>query len=173
MTGLWVALAALVVVAVFGVYRKITDGRARAAKKAENVLDAEQLGAPLGSKATFVQFSSKVCAPCVATNKMLTGVCAKNAGVTHVEIDGEDRLDLVRSLGVSRTPTVFLLDALGDIRFRFVGPSKKLEILEALASLDEVPEPAAVTGRRHARQPQVIRGELAGNGVGGAEFEAA
>ncbi len=34
-------------------------------------------------------------------------------GVTHVEIDAEARLDLVRALEILKTPTVLVLDADG------------------------------------------------------------
>lgn len=135
MTGLWVAIAAVVVVAAFGGYRKLTDGKARQASTGEPTLGQAQLGTPLGSTATFVQFSSKVCAPCVATGRLLSGLTAQRDDVKHVEIDGEERLDLVREFGVSRTPTVLLLDPEGEIRYRFVGPSRKAEFIDALAEL--------------------------------------
>ena len=37
-------------------------------------------------------------------------------GVSHVEIDAEDQLDLVRELGILKTPTVLVLDAAGRDR---------------------------------------------------------
>ncbi len=82
-----------------------------------------------------MQFSSKVCAPCVATGRLLSGLTAQRDDVNHVEIDGEERLDLVREFGINRTPTVFLLDPDGAIRYRFVGPSRKAEFVDALAEL--------------------------------------
>ena len=125
MTGLWVAIGAVAVVLAFGGYRKLTDGRAREAALDEPTLGPTELGTPLGSTATFVQFSSKVCAPCVATGRLLSGLTAQRDDVNHVE----------REFGINRTPTVFLLDPDGAIRYRFVGPSRKAEFVDALAEL--------------------------------------
>lgn len=136
MTGLWIVLAATVVALAFGGYRKLTDGRAKAvAVDAEPRLDAVRLGAGLGSEATFVQFSSSVCAPCRATRKLLTEVAAARPTVSHIDIDAERRLDLVEEFGVTRTPTVLLLDAAGAVRHRIVGATRRPDILDALDQL--------------------------------------
>lgn len=67
-------------------------------------LDAAELGAELGERATLVQFSSAFCQPCRATRRTLTEVAAMVDGVAHVEIDAESRLELVRALDIARTP---------------------------------------------------------------------
>lgn len=82
------------------------DGRTTA-----GTLDAAQLGAELGDRATLVQFSTAFCQPCRATRRTLAEVAGMVEGVAHVEIDAEAHLTLVRSLGISRTPTVLVLDA--------------------------------------------------------------
>lgn len=79
------------------------------------------LGAELGSRATFVQFSSAFCQPCRATRATLAHLAAQEAGVVHVEIDAESRLDLVRRAGVLRTPTTFVLDGSGRVVGRATG----------------------------------------------------
>ncbi|MFT3971607.1 MAG: thioredoxin family protein [Micropruina sp.] len=136
MTGLWIVLAATVVALAFGGYRKLTDGRAKAVVvDVEPRLDAVRLGAGLGSEATFVQFSSSVCAPCRATHKLLTEVAATRPTVTHIDIDAECRLDLVEEFGVTRTPTVLLLDAAGAVRHRIVGAARRPDVLDALDQL--------------------------------------
>jgi hypothetical protein len=53
-------------------------------------------------------------------------------GVAHVEIDAESHLDLVRSLGVMRTPTVLVTDAEGRIVKRASGQPRKPEVIAAL-----------------------------------------
>ena len=53
-------------------------------------------------------------------------------GVTHVELDVADRVDLVRALDVRRTPTTFLLGPDGRIASRASGPPRKDEVLAAL-----------------------------------------
>ncbi|MEU1265756.1 TlpA family protein disulfide reductase [Streptomyces cellulosae] len=95
---------------------------------------AAQLGADLGERATLVQFSSAFCAPCRATRRVLSEVAAMVPGVTHVEIDAEARLDLVRRLGVERTPTVLVLDADGRVVRRAAGQPRKADVIAALGA---------------------------------------
>ena len=53
-------------------------------------------------------------------------------GVTHVEIDAESRLDLVRRLDVRRTPTTFVLGPDGQITHRASGQLRKADVFGAL-----------------------------------------
>lgn len=135
MTGVWIALAAVVLALAFGGYRTLTDGRTRTVRTAP-ALDEATLGAPLGRQATFVQFSSTVCAPCRATHRVLSEVVAGTEGVRHIDLNAETRLDLVAEFGITRTPTVLLLDADGVIRNRIVGAARKSEVVNALQQVD-------------------------------------
>ncbi len=94
-----------------------------------------QLGAPLGSKATLVQFSTAFCAPCRATRRILTEVAGMIDGVAHVEIDAESRMDLVRSFDVRRTPTVFVLGPDGRIARRASGQPTKADVIAAIGEV--------------------------------------
>ncbi|RNL84463.1 TlpA family protein disulfide reductase [Halostreptopolyspora alba] len=85
-----------------------------------------------GERATLVQFSSAFCQPCRATRRILSDVGAMVDGVTHVEIDAESHLDLVRWLNISRTPTVLVLDADGRIVRRASGQPRKADVIAAL-----------------------------------------
>ena len=96
-------------------------------------LTGTELGQPLGSRATLLQFSSSFCAPCRAARQLLADVAARDTGVTHVEIDVADRLDLVRLLDVRRTPTVFVLGARGQITRRASGLPRRDDVLAAVA----------------------------------------
>ncbi|MHC5260961.1 TlpA family protein disulfide reductase [Streptomyces sp. UC4497] len=98
----------------------------------EQTWDAEQLGEELGERATLVQFSSAFCAPCRATRRVLDEVAAMVPGVSHVEIDAEARLDLVRDVGVLKTPTVLVLDARGREVRRAAGQPRKADVIAAL-----------------------------------------
>ncbi|GAA5061563.1 thioredoxin family protein [Streptomyces sp. SID10815] len=98
----------------------------------EGRLDAARLGAELGERATLVQFSSAFCAPCRATRRILGEVAAMVPGVAHVEIDAEDRLGLVRELGVLKTPTVLVLDAAGRVVRRAAGQPRRADVIAAL-----------------------------------------
>ncbi|EPD62856.1 hypothetical protein HMPREF1211_03720 [Streptomyces sp. HGB0020] len=91
-----------------------------------------ELGGELGERATLVQFSSAFCAPCRATRRVLTEVAGLVPGVTHVEIDAEDHLDLVRALDILKTPTVLVLDADGRVVRRATGQPRKADVIAAL-----------------------------------------
>lgn len=101
-------------------------------RQGEAALGAAKLGEALGERATLVQFSSAFCAPCRATRRVLGEVAEMVPGVAHVEIDAEDRLDLVRELGVLKTPTVLVLDAAGHIVRRASGQPRKADVIAAL-----------------------------------------
>ncbi|MFF9401535.1 TlpA family protein disulfide reductase [Streptomyces sp. NPDC014744] len=97
-----------------------------------SALDAARLGAELGKRATLVQFSTAFCQPCRATRRVLAEVARMVDGVAHVEVDAEARLALVRELGITRTPTVLVLDAGGRIVRRAVGQPRTVDVVAAL-----------------------------------------
>lgn len=92
------------------------------------------LGAEPGEKATLLQFSSAFCAPCRATRRVLAQVSDLVPGVTHVEVDAEQHLDVVRRLGILKTPTTLVLDATGREVRRATGQPTAAHVLEALPS---------------------------------------
>ncbi|MEU4572135.1 TlpA family protein disulfide reductase [Nonomuraea sp. ATR24] len=97
-------------------------------------MNETELGAALGERATLVQFSTAFCQPCRATRRVLSDVSALVPGVAHVEIDAESRLDLVRRIGVTATPTVLVLDSAGKVVKKAAGQPRKADVLHALAS---------------------------------------
>jgi len=98
-------------------------------------LTSADLRAALGSRATLVQFSSAFCAPCRATRRILSDVAAMVDGVSHVEVDAESNLDLVRRLDVRRTPTTFVLGPGGEITHRASGQPRKADVIAALGAV--------------------------------------
>lgn len=135
MTGLVVVLVVLVAATLFGVWRTRRDGAVRPVPEAAGeppVLNLEELDGRLGARATLVQFSSAFCQPCRAVRGTLAHVAASVEGVEHVEIDAESRLDLVRRLKVSRTPTTFILDGDGRVISRATGVLRLNEVRDAL-----------------------------------------
>ena len=132
-TGAWILLASLALVVAFGLWRAYADGRFRGthpvsgadspvAPAVEPLLGQDQLG----ERATLLQFSSAFCAPCRATRRVLADVAAVVAGVAHVEID------LVRRVGVLRTPTTLVLDRRGHEVTRASGAPSKEQVLSTL-----------------------------------------
>jgi thiol-disulfide isomerase/thioredoxin len=113
------------------------DGRVRAVEIA-GALTPEVLGAARGQHATFVQFSTPMCAKCPGTRALLLAVAAERDHVAHVEIDASERLDLARELGIMRTPTTLVLDSDGIVVARMDGAMTAAQAREAL---DAVPPP--------------------------------
>ena len=153
-TGFAVLLGALALALIAGAGWKLTYGRMRKVhipditnepaaagasaadppgqQAAGNVLSPDQLGQPLGERATLLQFSSAFCAPCRATRRILADVAGMTEGVAHIEVDAESRLDLVRQLNVLRTPTVLVLAADGSIVRRASGQPRKPDVIAAI-----------------------------------------
>jgi len=133
MTGLVVLIVALVVAA--GVAWSFTslNGRFRD-RFGSDVLTADDLGRPLGERATLLHFSSAFCSPCRATRTLLVDVADRVDGVAVVEIDAESHLELVRRLDVMRTPTVLVLDPRGAVVRRASGLPRREQVFAALAA---------------------------------------
>jgi thiol-disulfide isomerase/thioredoxin len=147
-TGAWVVVVAVAVAIGFGLYRATMDGRFRGTHKirhaepdpvtapaADSVLAGTQWATGLGERATLLQFSSAFCAPCRTTRHVLADVAARNEGVTHLEVDAEHHLDLVRRLGIMRTPTTLVLDSAGRELTRASGAPRREQVEAALAAV--------------------------------------
>ena len=163
MTGVWVLIGVLLLATAFGLWFQRANGRVRDAQRsapagavagvamagtddppaeiepdepsAETAALATVLAGRLGEKATMVQFSSAFCQPCRATRRILEEVAVIVPGVSHVEIDAEEHLDLVRLLDIRRTPTVLFLDSSGVIRKHASGQPRKPDVIAALGEL--------------------------------------
>ncbi|MFF7949611.1 TlpA family protein disulfide reductase [Streptomyces griseorubiginosus] len=133
MTGLVVCGVVLAAASAYGVLQRRRGGRVRVRGRDDGKrLGAAELGAELGERATLVQFSSAFCAPCRATRRVLGEVADMVPGVTHVEIDAEKNLDLVRELDILKTPTVLVLDARGRVVRRAAGQPRKADVIAAI-----------------------------------------
>ncbi|MEV1068287.1 thioredoxin family protein [Streptomyces sp. NPDC050263] len=133
MTGLAVCVAVLAAASAYGVLQRRRSGRVRVRGRDEDKrIGADRLGGELGERATLVQFSSAFCAPCRATRRVLGEVAGLVPGVTHIEIDAEAHLDLVRELDILKTPTVLVLDADGRVVRRATGQPRKADVIAAL-----------------------------------------
>jgi thiol-disulfide isomerase/thioredoxin len=110
------------------------------------VLTEDDLGGPLGPQATLVQFSTAFCAPCRPTRQILAQVAGMVDGVSHVEVDAAARLDLVRRLRISSTPTILVLDQQGAIVKRASGLPRKADVIAALGPVVTAPVVTAPGG---------------------------
>ena len=100
-------------------------------------LTSADLSRELGTRGTFVQFSSGTCATCPQVRRVLTGLAAAEPGVVHAELQCEEHMGLVRRFSVFRTPTVLLLNPDGSIHSRTSGPLTPARALAALAQLSD------------------------------------
>ena len=135
--GAVVLVVVLVAATAFGLYRRVTDGRVRSVGETSRAdrITAQDLGAPLGTRATLVQFSTAFCQPCRATRQLLGDVAGMLDGVAFVDVDAESQLDLVRRLDIMRTPTVFVLDAEGTVVRRAAGMPTKADVIAAVGQV--------------------------------------
>jgi thiol-disulfide isomerase/thioredoxin len=154
-TGLVVLAVALVAALGLGLWRAASDGRFRGTHgvrapsgpppaeaagtagagmpaAADSVVTGTPYDGRLGERATLLQFSSAFCAPCRATRRVLEDVALVVPGVSHVEVDAEHHLDLVRRLGILRTPTTLVLDPHGREVSRALGVPRRDQVLTAL-----------------------------------------
>ena len=126
MTGGMAVVGTLGVATVFGLVWQRRTGRL----KEQDVRG--EWAFELGERATLVQFSSAFCAPCRATRRVLGEVADMVPGVTHVELDAEAHLDLVRALDILKTPTVLVLNVDGRGVQRATGQPRKADVIAAL-----------------------------------------
>ena len=130
-SGAVLVLVALAAATAFGVVRLRTDGKVTLHLPGHHV-SPEELGHDMGERATLLQFSSPYCQPCKATHEQLERTAAQHEGVTHVDLQVADHLDMVNKLHVMRTPTTVLLDRKGAVRYRAEGVPRADELLQAL-----------------------------------------
>lgn len=156
MTGVWIVLFVLAAATAFGLWFQRNNGRVKDAPSSAVPMSADDdppaniepeplsaeaealapvLEGRLGERATMVQFSSAFCQPCRATRRILEEVSVLVPGVSHVEIDAEENLELVRVLDIRRTPTVLFLDRRGVVRKQASGQPRKADVVAALGEL--------------------------------------
>jgi len=99
------------------------------------VLTADDLGAPLGERATLVQFSTDFCTYCGPTRELLADIAQSRDGVALIEIDAASRLDLTRRLNVLSTPTVLVLTPDGSIAQRASGQPRRADVVAAVSTV--------------------------------------
>jgi thiol-disulfide isomerase/thioredoxin len=136
-TGGYVLLAVLLLSAAFGIYRKLSDGRLK-----EVIVPAQiglvehlHLDHDHAPQVTFLQFSSEFCQPCRVTTGILDEVTNSFPAICHIELDVVEHMDLVKTYGVTRTPTTLIIDKEGTVHFRAVGVPKRADLTNAVTEL--------------------------------------
>lgn len=75
--------------------------------------------------ATFLQFSTEVCAPCRAAHTVLGDVASEHDDVAHIDLDLTHRPDLASRFHIMQTPTTLILDSKGVVRARIGGAPRR------------------------------------------------
>ena len=132
----------LVAALVLGFGYRFLHGRGHKVSGKEKVdlarLKATKNGVPtsdLGKKATLLQFSTEYCGQCPGVRRQLAQLEYRIGGLSHLEVDITDRIEIAAHFGISQTPTVFVLNPRGEIVYR-VGGVPKLPLL--LAELEKL-----------------------------------
>jgi hypothetical protein len=118
-------------------FPRTDNGDSSSTSPSAGVLTEADLGAPLGERATLVQFSTEFCAYCGPTRELLGEIAAERSGVAVVEVDAAEQMDLTRRLRVFSTPTVLVLRPNGTIAVRSAGKPEKAALQQAVRSVLE------------------------------------
>ncbi len=121
-------LALVVTASLVGISYRILRGRGHRVMRRQLIdprrLRATRQGIPsaeLGKKATLIQFSTQYCGQCPGVRRQLAQLEHRHGGLTHLEVDITDRLNVAARFGINQTPTVFLLNSDGELVYRVGG----------------------------------------------------
>ena len=136
-SGAYVLLAVLALSVAFGIYRKVSDGKLREeiVPPLQGLTEHLHLDHDHPPQVTFLQFSSEFCQPCRVTNKLLDEVTNSFPAICHIELDVVEHMDLVKTYGITRTPTTLIIDKSGTVHFRATGVPKKAKLTAAVTDL--------------------------------------
>jgi multisubunit Na+/H+ antiporter MnhE subunit len=85
-----------------------------------------------GAAITLLQISSEMCSYCAAMRRALGHVAHTAPGVAHIEIDVVDEPDLIKTLGITQTPTTLVVAASGDIVAWIRGAAAEASVRQAI-----------------------------------------
>jgi glutaredoxin len=85
-----------------------------------------------GASITLLQVSSEMCSYCAAMRRALGHIAHTTALVDHIEIDVVEEPELVKTLGITQTPTTLLVAASGDIVTWIRGAASEASVRQAI-----------------------------------------
>lgn len=129
--GLIIAAATLLLSLVFAQIRRSRDGRFRETPRNTS---SEALSTIADGRLTFVQFSGEICSQCRTNERIFSQTLEKHPNVQFTDVPAEQHMELVRDLGIMRSPTVLLVEPSGEIVARAQGVVTKQTILELIGT---------------------------------------
>ena len=125
------SIALIVVATLAGLVYRFFRGRGHSVSGAQCIKleklkilkDGEEI-TKFGKEATVVLFSTEYCGQCPAVRRSLTKLEYRKGGLLFIEVDITNRINLAAHFNISQTPTVFILNPAGEIRFRIGGTPK-------------------------------------------------
>tara|TARA_B110000483_G_scaffold24631_1_gene29081 strand:+ start:281 stop:721 length:441 start_codon:yes stop_codon:yes gene_type:complete len=103
-------------------------------EKLKILKDGEEI-TKFGKEATVVLFSTEYCGQCPAVRSSLAKLEYRKGGLLFIEVDITNRINLAAHFNISQTPTMFILNPAGEIRFRIGGTPKPTTIETELEKL--------------------------------------
>jgi thiol-disulfide isomerase/thioredoxin len=130
-----ILLGLVALATVLGLVWKARNGRITAPTRRTSTDAIDLPEVTRGERATLLQFSTEVCAPCVPTHRVLGQIADSTDGVNHVDLDLTHRPDIAARFNVLQTPTTLILDRTGVIRARIGGAPRQADVRAALADI--------------------------------------
>jgi thiol-disulfide isomerase/thioredoxin len=130
-----ILLGLVALATVLGLVWKARNGRITAPTRRTSTDAIDLPEVTRGERATLLQFSTEVCAPCVPTRRVLGQIADSTDGVNHVDLDLTHRPDIAARFNVLQTPTTLILDRTGVIRARIGGAPRQADVRAALADI--------------------------------------
>lgn len=129
--GVSVAAVALLLAVVFALARQLRDGTFRARG---TTVTSDRLRQLADGQPTFVQFSGELCTQCRRNEEEFSRTLANRPGIGFRDVAAEDNLDLVRELGIMRSPTVVFVEPTGEVTARAHGALDRDAIVALIGS---------------------------------------
>lgn len=135
MDSLALVIGLLLFSTLAGLAYRFLRGRGREVRKVEKLdlerLPTEKNGLPtkqLGKSATIIQFSTQYCGQCPGVRRQLAQLEYRLGGISFLEVDITDRIDIAAHFSISQTPTVFVLNERSELVYR-IGGVPNLQLL--------------------------------------------
>ena len=135
-------LALVVTASLVGLVYRLLRGRGHRVRK-KQLIDLRRLRATkngiltteLGKQATLIQFSTQYCGQCPGVRRQLAQLEHRHGGLSHLEVDITERLNVAARFSINQTPTVFLLNSEGELVYRVGGVPNLSKLNQELEKL--------------------------------------